>query len=225
MAAMKREKQYDMFDVATGACTLDDYLFQRYSENDLSSSFWIDKKDEVDELRPPKPLADGQPGSEPEIIPIQGPRAEAAKRAAGLTPEGPPPVPIGLEPDRPAPTEPAPLQSEFPPAADGSERLASSVAPTPVPSLESFKSGQSAPPGEETYTAHPVEKPAAIDGSDAVQFSVETARQDEGPKAPSMEDLLARFHQAAKEYNERSQPSDLEPETSDVDSEPPSDVS
>lgn len=232
MAAMKREKQYDMFDVATGACTLDDYLFQRYSENDLSSNFWIDKKDEVDELRPPKPQADGQPGSEPEIIPVQGPRAEAAKRAAGLAVEGPPPVPVGLEPERPT-MGPAvsvtPLESSTPvqTVADGSDRLASQAPSNEAPSLESFQSRPSLPMAEETYQARAVETPPLLDGSDAMEYSVEMVEPGVSAKSPSMEDLLARFHQAAKEYNERAlSPEEIEAqEVSDLVAEPPNEGS
>ena len=117
MAAMHREKQYDMFDVATGACTLGDYLTQRYSENDLSSTFWIEEKDEVDELRAPKPLEDGRPGSEPEVVPIQGPRAPIKP-----TQQQKPEPPVGLTPDK-VPVD-SPSQAPAPsPQADGLDSL------------------------------------------------------------------------------------------------------
>ena len=198
---MKREKQYDMFDVATGACTLDDYLFQRYSENDLSSTFWVDEKDEVDELRAPKAGPDGQPGTEPEVIPIQGPRAP---KAPG--PSKPPSLPEGLEPDAP----PGPAKTDFPvtqapaqPTSDGQDTLHRTGQSTSTPSMETFQS-----------------KPAtgALGGNDSFQSTAaptpppETpiaAPADEAPKPPSMEDLLARFHQATKDYQERAQQSDV----------------
>lgn len=191
MSAMKREKQYDMFDVATGACTLDDYLFQRYSENDLSSTFWIDEKDEVDELRPPEPGPDGQPGSEPVVIPIQGPRAGSIPG-----PPKPPPIPEGLTPDSP----PGPPRSDHPlvkpvepPAADGRDTLQKGSSAPDTPGLESFQK---------------VER--EIESSDSVQLNQESNTQPAGPTEavpgpPSMADLLARFHQATKEYQERSQ--------------------
>lgn len=202
MAAMRREKQYDMFDVATGACSLEDYLFQRYSENDLSSTFWIDEKDEVDELRPPRPQPDGQPGTEPVVIPIQGPRAP---KKSG--PSKPPPPPEGLTPDSP----PGPTKSEHPiakaekkiPAADGRDTL-DKGQPQNLPGMESFKQ---------------VAKPTATESSDSVQLSETESGTPERPSAPmppSMEDLLARFHQAAKEYEERSQ-HDEQPQSSEED--------
>ena len=198
---MKREKQYDMFDVATGACTLDDYLFQRYSENDLSSTFWVDEKDEVDELRAPKPTADGRPGTEPEVIPIQGPRA--LKKPG---PPKPPPLPEGLEPDSP----PGPTQTDFPRTqapepvvADGQDMLQRGAPTVPAPGMETF---QPNPP------------PSAVDGNDSFQTSSTPEKppepsthtpnpqpEDGTPKPPSMEDLLARFHQATKDYEQRAQ--------------------
>lgn len=223
MVAMKRDKQYDMFDVATGACSLEDYLFQRYSENDLSSTFWIDKKDEVDELRPPKPLPDGQPGTEPVIIPIQGPRAEAAKRAAGLALQEPPAPPSGLEaeprpttaPDSAVPMSPA-AAAPVAPQADGSDRLVTPVAQTP--GMESFQKSAPPAPGPGQDGVQKATTPApAVDGNDAVSLSLESEATPEQPKTLSMEDLLARFHQAAKEYNERVQ---IEPETAGETEEP-----
>ncbi len=199
---MKREKQYDMFDVATGACTLDDYLFQRYSENDLSSTFWVDEKDEVDELRAPKPGPDGQPGTEPEVIPIQGPRAP---KKPG--PPKPPPVPEGLEPDAP----PGPAKTDFP--------RAEATQPPPPDGQDTLQTtGQPQSPSLETFQQKPT--PPARDGSDSFQStgppqpaaapdSLAPAPGNEAPKPPSMEDLLARFHQATKDYQERAQQSDV----------------
>lgn len=211
---MKREKQYDMFDVATGACTLDDYLFQRYSENDLSSTFWVDEKDEVDELRAPKPGPDGQPGTEPEIIPIQGPRAP---KKPG--PPKPPPLPEGLEPDAP----PGPAKTDFPraqapqsPAPDGQDTLQRTGQPQSAPSMESFQS-KPAPAakdsGDSFHSAAAPQTPVPPETSAA-------GPSEEAPKPPSMEDLLARFHQATKEYQQRAQQSDV---TEQAPEEPESD--
>ena len=200
MSAMKREKQYDMFDVATGACTLDDYLFQRYSENDLSSNFWIDEKDEVDELRAPKPTADGQPGTEPEVIPIQGPRAARPAQA------GPPKPPQGLEAEGPSkipePTVYTPAPATPSPAAiDGQDTLLPTQRSAPeVPSQESFQSGRPVAPSPETFQSQSSEREQTID-------TVETTGTPgpDTPQPPSMEDLLARFHQATQEYQQRAQ--------------------
>lgn len=191
---MKREKQYDMFDVATGTCTLDDYLFQRYSENDLSSNFWIDEKDEVDELRAPKPTADGQPGTEPEVIPIQGPRAATSAQVR------PPAPPQGLEPEGPRKIpestvytpEPAP---PLPAAIDGQDSLRTAQSSArEAPSLESFQSGRPIEPSPETFQSQSPENPDITEPS--------------APQPPSMADLLARFHQATQEYQQRSQQGD-----------------
>lgn len=42
-----------MFDVASGACTLEDYLEQRYSESDLNSTYWIEPSDKLEPIHPP----------------------------------------------------------------------------------------------------------------------------------------------------------------------------
>lgn len=185
---MKREKQYDMFDVATGACSFEDYLVQRHNENDLTTTFWIDEKDEVDELRPPAPTEDGQPGKDPVLIPIQGPRAQTAQRA------GPPPVPTGLESEEPAKSNILPSSS--PPSAtlaDGRDTLASPQQPGP-PSLETVQMREGTLPlaGGDSFQAQEVEAPP--EGPSSLT-----------PVPPSMEDLLARFHQATREYQERTQ--------------------
>ena len=128
MSAMKREKQYDMFDVATGACTLLDYLFQRYSENDLSTTFWVDPKDEVDELLAPAPLPDGRPGSEPKVRPVQGPRApeRVARRPFG------PPLPPEEEVEA----------ASSPPQSASVEQSEPPVAPDSAPSQPALSSLQ-----------------------------------------------------------------------------------
>lgn len=202
---MEREKQYDMFDVAIGDCSLDDYLLQRYSENDLSSTFWVEKTDEVDELRAPKPGPDGQLPTEPEVIPIQGPRAQKASKessaeVAPVTPEGPS-VPVAprpsVEPQQETPPQASPDLSQAPPPAapmgsDGRDTVAASE-PATAPALESFQ-----------HSEPPVQEPAVVE------------QTPEPVAPPSMEDLLARFHQATREYEERSQSG--EKGESDVDS-------
>jgi hypothetical protein len=202
--AMKREKQYDMFDVATGACSLDDYLFQRYSENDLSSSFWIDEKDEVDELRAPKPQPDGQPGTEPEVIPIQGPRAP---KKSG--PPKPPPLPEGLTPDSPpgpARIEHPPTSAVDPPTPDGMDSLAKDPSGI-VSRLDSLQKSPPEPFSAKSEEFQASSKPNPVPSRESFESSLPEASQDAQPPSspPSMEDLLARFHQATKEYQERSQ--------------------
>lgn len=202
MVAQKRDKQFDMFDVATGACTLEDYLFQRYSENDLSSVFWIDEKDEVDELRPPKPLPDGSPGTEPEIIPIQGPRAP--KRESAIP--KPPPLPEGLDPT--PLKEPVVASSQTPtqatpPTADGMDSLVKSDAGT-VPGQETFKKTAASTPlaSQETFQSSGPEDKRSLEVLPGSTGGPTDVTPEQAP--PSMQDLLAKFHQATKEYEERS---------------------
>jgi len=197
VAPMKREKQYDMFDVATGACTLEDYLFQRYSENDLSSTFWIDKKDEVDELRPPKPTEDGQPGTEPEVIPIQGPRA-------GTPPpeeSDPPPAPVGLEEEIKPPPDtkyPESMTRSKPTAADGQDKLVSQEGGGEVRGQEKFTTSEpKQAPSLETFQSSTTE----MDSPDTPGES--SSAPSQASQSPSMEDLLAQFHQATQEYKQR----------------------
>ena len=203
---MKREKQYDMFDVATGACTLLDYLFQRYSENDLSTTFWVDPKDEVDELLAPAPLEDGRPGSEPVVRPVQGPRApeRIAKR-----PFGPP-----LPPEEEEQTSPVPPQSVSnddgrapTPAGSGSPQSA-------LDGMDSLvrKSPETASPGFETFQKTAQESGASPDsfqsqGSESNEPapSVSPSAEAPSPAAPSMDELLAQFHRATQDYNQRTQ--------------------
>ena len=180
-------------------------LFQlgilRYSENDLSSTFWVDEKDEVDELRAPKPGPDGQPGTEPEVIPIQGPRAP---KKPG--PPKPPPVPEGLEPDPP----PGPSKTDFPraeapqsPLPDGQDTL-QRTGPPPSPSLETLQQKPAPPARDGSDSFQSAGTPQSASAPDSL-----TASGGEAPKPPSMEDLLARFHQATKDYQERAQQSDV----------------
>lgn len=199
---MKRERQWDMFDVATGACGLDDYLFQRYSENDLMSKFWVEKTDHVDELRKPP---EGSESKEQIVIPIQGPRA-------GTPAPAPQPVSTEPLPSRPpweaAPAEPLPSRPSWeaaqpsavpapPPAVAAPERSYSPPAP-PIPQAPP----QQAPPPPLAAPAAPARPvpPPPVDDSPAVELSP----VPEPPAPPSMEELLARFHQAAKAYEERA---------------------
>lgn len=202
--AMKRERQWDMFDVATGACGLDDYLFQRYSENDLMSKFWVEKTDQVDELRKPP---EGSDSKEQIIIPIQGPRAGTPAPVAE-------PVPTEPLPSRPpweaGPAEPLPTRPPWEAAPATSSQPAPRPAHTPVP----------APPPPPSQAPAPSPPPVARVPvqSEAPPWSAPTPTETpepapEPPKPPSMEELLARFHQAAKAYEERAKdelPSDSE---------------
>ena len=187
MAGMRRQKQYDMFDVATGNCDLDDYLNQRYSENDLSSKFWIEKDDQVDELRAPKPTEHGTPGTEPVVIPIQGPNApkpkpsDEAKGEAALAP------PVGLEPDSPSlsKTEGETVLS------DGKDTLQPQKVEG-APAMETYSEAKSSP---------------ELSSQESVEISGETSEDPKGKDEttpPSMQDLLAKFHQATQEYQDRS---------------------
>lgn len=190
MAPMKRERQWDMFDVAIGACELDDYLNQRYQESDLQSKFWVEKEDRVDELRPPAPGT-----KEQVLIPVQGP---------GVTPPAPPqPISAELLPSRPpweaqatetplpsrppweAPSEPEPrseappVHVSFPPPPPRVEAPPIAVEHPPLPTAPP-------PPPEVVETPQPAEPVAST------------------PLPPNMAELLARFHQATQAYEERT---------------------
>lgn len=206
--AMKREKQLDMFDVAIGSCTLEDYLCQRYNENDLSSTLWIDPKDEVDELRAPKPLPDGQPGTQPEVIPVQGPRVSKTVEASSISV--------------------TPQQVSDPFASSGSPSSAPTVAPEtsssgPLESdaRDSLKDeSRELSPGPETF--HP-DSPALDLTSKVDSFQTQKPGEEAGehqgqvppispPGPASMQELLERFHQAAKEYQQRSESGEVSQE-------------
>ena len=206
MSAMKREKQYDMFDVATGACTLLDYLFQRYSENDLSTTFWVDPKDEVDELLAPAPLPDGRPGSEPVIRPVQGPKAPPR---VALRPFGPPLPPEEeakeIPPQAPAPSsDPGAIQVSTntavqPPAVDGLDGLVKKVPEAQTPGYETFRrTEQQSGPSPDSFQA---QQPETTEPSP----SAESAAAGPSPAAPSMDELLAQFHRATQDYHQRNQ--------------------
>lgn len=200
---MKRERQWDMFDVATGACELDDYLNQRYSEGDIQSKFWVEPNDEMDELRPPPK------GSKEQIlIPIQGPKVTPPQPAA--------PVPTEPLPSRPpwetaAAPEPMPSRPSWE-AAPAEPKAQPSVAvpqPAPAPYTPPERpavSPTSPPPPTPVASSPPWSPPAApATPAEPIQAAQsEPVQAPEPPAAPSMEELLARFHQAAKAYEERS---------------------
>ncbi len=203
MAPMKREQQWDMFDVATGACELDDYLNQRYSENDLQSKFWVEEKDQVDELRPP-----AQGSKEQVVIPIQGPNVGP--------PKPPAPVDTAPLPSRPsweasAPAEALPSRPSWePPSAPNAPTAApwnAPARPAPAPVTPAprpvVSEAPPAAPAWEPPTAPPPAPPAAV----------RPAPEPEPPAPaapPSMAELLAQFHQATKAYEERAK--DEEPD-------------
>ena len=206
MSAMKREKQYDMFDVATGACTLLDYLFQRYSENDLSTTFWVDPKDEVDELLAPAPLPDGRPGSEPKVRPVQGPRApeRVARRPFGppLPPEeeveaaSSPPQPASVEQSEP-PVAPDSAPSQ--PALDGRDSLVQRAPQVESSGFETFrKTAQAEVSSPDTFQARDPEDTEP-------KPSTSSPEETSSPAAPSMDELLAQFHRATQDYHQRNQ--------------------
>lgn len=209
MAPMKRERQWDMFDVAIGACQLDDYLNQRYQESDLQSKLWVEKEDRVDELRPPAPGTKQQV-----LIPIQGP---------GVTPVTPPltePASAGPLPSRPpweAPTPEAPLPSspawERPSSGPTSSPEAGRAVPTPPPAAP-------APPPAVQSPAPP-QVPSSIAPQQPLELAEPVSDQALPPAAPmppDMTELLARFHQAAQDYEKRTQ--DLHNEPSGEESDP-----
>ncbi len=120
--AMHKPKQLTMFDVAIGHCTLDDYLNQRYSDGDLSSKFYIEKDDQVDELRQPsEPDEEGK--MTPVVVPIQrSPRQQEAPSPVARAGEA---GPEGGSPDR------GPDQSAGPAAPDGRDTFTSSPVSVP----------------------------------------------------------------------------------------------
>ncbi len=191
---MKRENQWDMFDVAVGACELDDYLNQRYQESDLHSKLWVEPNDRVDELRPP------QPGTKEQVlIPIQGP---------GVKPPAPPtpPTPAEQLPSRPPweaqkaesalPSRPpweAPTTPPAPPVQPPvSIPVTPVVRPTAVP--------ERTPPVPEPQFQAPSARPEPV----AFPEPTPEPAQPVVLSGPDMAELLARFHQATKAYEERS---------------------
>ena len=118
--AKRRRPEFDMFDVASGKISLDDYLAQRYSEVDLQSKVWVEKEDKVEELLAP-PAKDEPPvvrqvyPPPDEAPPTPDPRLPAAARPAVTGPTAP---------LAPSPAEPPSVQDAEdcydpePPAAD-----------------------------------------------------------------------------------------------------------
>ena len=197
---MKRERQWDMFDVATGACGLDDYLFQRYSENDLMSKFWVEKTDHVDELRKPP---EGSESKEQVIVPIQGPRAGTPVAPAE-------PVNTQPLPSRPSwETGGAPEALPSRPPWEAPAAAAAASPPAPQAPAQPAYTPPSAPPVRPPQPAALVEAPAAAappwsPPASTPAAPAPAAPPPEPPKPPSMEELLARFHQATAAYEERA---------------------
>lgn len=209
---MKREHQWDMFDVAVGACDLEQYLNQRYSENDLQSKFWVETSDSVDELRP------AQDGSKEQVvIPVQRPSTAKATE-----------VPSALQlPSRPSwettsSSASAALSEAKPPSRFSSTYLTPAAQPspahfTPDPSpaaLESPNAKDYRLPKEASMSTKdrvdPASKPS---GDDLAKLNLQHERaisdkiKEDPPKTltpPSMSELLARFHEATKAYEERA---------------------
>lgn len=206
MAPMKRERQWDMFDVATGACELDDYLNQRYSENDLQSKFWVEEKDQVDELRPP---AHGS--KEQIVIPVQGPNVGP--------PKPPSPVDSAPLPSRPpweAATEPLPTRPawETPAPTSAGPPAPTAAVPPQLPSRPAPHLVQGAPANPPVQPP-PAAPPAASSRPSPPAPEPIPEAEPEPPAAapPSMAELLAQFHQATRAYEERAK--DELPEDSD----------
>lgn len=194
---MKRERQWDMFDVAIGTCELDDYLNQRYSESDLQSKFWVEPSDTMDELRPP------EKGSKEQIvIPVQGPSitppAPQAPVASEPLPTRPPWETAAANapelPSRPSWEQPA---ETAPPAPTRPVARPVPVAP-PTPAVAPPPQRPSAPP------VAPVAAPSSWSPPAASVTPEPVKEAPAAPSPPSMEELLARFHQAAQAYEERS---------------------
>lgn len=212
---MKRERQWDMFDVAVGACELDDYLNQRYQESDLQSKFWVETNDRVDELRPPTPGT-----KEQVLIPIQGP---------GVTPPAPPSSPLPAEqlPSRP------PWEAQDAPAALPTRPPWEAPTATPAPPVPNVPQSFPPPTPQGPQPAvHPREVPEIPQQlqSPAVRSIPEpeqipdpiptpTPEPPTAPMPPNMAELLARFHQAAKDYEERSKDQIEESEVAPTESE------
>ena len=210
---MKREQQWDMFDVATGACGLDDYLFQRYSENDLMSKFWVEKTDQVDELRKPP---EGSPSKEQVIIPIQGPRAGTPVAA---------PAPVATEPLPTRPPWEAPGASQALPSRPPWEAAPASAPAAQVPAPQPAYTPPPAPQVRPPQPSEPaVQAPSAPSAPAPTRPPAPTPAATspppapEAPRPPSMEELLARFHQATAAYQERAK-DDLPEETPAPDEE------
>lgn len=209
---MKREHQWDMFDVAVGACDLEQYLNQRYSENDLQSKFWVETSDSVDELRP------AQDGSKEQVvIPVQRPSTAKANEA---------PSAIQL-PSRPSwettsSSASAAFSEAKPSSGFSSTYLTPAAQPSPThfaldPSPTAFeapKAKEYSPPREASMSTKDRVEPAfKPSGDDLAKLdpqhepAISGKIKEDPPKTltpPSMSELLARFHEATKAYEERA---------------------
>lgn len=223
---MKREHQWDMFDVAVGACDLEQYLNQRYSENDLQSKFWVETSDSVDELRP------AQDGSKEQVaIPVQRPSTAKANEATSTLQ-----LPSRPSWETTSSSSSAASPEAKPPALFSSTYLTPAAQPSPAPlmperssgAFEASKAKEEWPPKEALTPARdrvkPESKPSGDDLAELDQQS-ERATSDkiieDPPKTltpPSMSELLARFHEATKAYEERA--IDLEDRVEPTDDEP-----
>lgn len=209
---MKREHQWDMFDVAIGACDLDTYLHQRYSENDLQSKFWVEPSDAVDELRPPT-----RGSKEPVVIPVQRPRASIEPERASPLPSRPPwekspekddhalphPSPSSHVASRPTPPWEAPQRPTPPRDTASAQPLPSRTAEPLVERQGPLSVSSQEPVLRSLSLPHDVDKPE----SKALEPSATP-----GPPPPmspqSMAELLAKFHEATKAYDERAKGTD-----------------
>ncbi|MGE0488083.1 MAG: hypothetical protein AB7S38_02590 [Vulcanimicrobiota bacterium] len=123
--AKRRRPEFDMFDVASGKISLDDYLAQRYSEVDLQSKVWVEKEDKVEELLAPptkdEPMVVRQVYPLPADPPPPDPRLPAAARpvvAGSSAPMAPPPVEPPSVQDAGDRYDPEPPAADFPAVPD-----------------------------------------------------------------------------------------------------------
>lgn len=202
MAPMKRERQWDMFDVVTGACQLDDYLNQRYSENDLQSKFWVEEKDEVDELRPP---AAGT--KEQVVIPIQGPKVGPPKPVAPVDSAPLPSRPsweTGGTAEPPLPSRPpweAPAAPAAPPVGQNAPAYQPPAPPVARPQPRLEQEAPAAPPWSPPVQPAARPEPKAFPSPEPESVEPELPA---APAPPSMAELLAQFHKATQAYEERA---------------------
>lgn len=205
MAPMKREQQWDMFDVATGACELDDYLQQRYSESDLRSKMWVEAQDQLDELRAPP-----EGSKEQVVIPVQRPATDptSALEVQAPLPTRPPweaAAPEGEPlPSRPS-WEKSPAAPPVPPAPHVSRATPPSREPIqPVASEGAPAWTGATPEARQQPVVEPAVRAPVPPSPPEDEPELPAVEPPSPPSPPSMEELLARFHQAAKAYEERS---------------------
>lgn len=123
--AKRRRPEFDMFDVASGKISLDDYLAQRYSEVDLQSKVWVEKEDKVEELLAPptkdEPMVVRQVYPLPDEPAPLDPRLPAAARpviAGSSAPMAPPPAEPPSIQDAGDRYDPEPPAADFPAVPD-----------------------------------------------------------------------------------------------------------